>query len=90
MIDLVLLAFSLGISFAYLCRLDMLDWKVHRFDVILFYVGCIGALMSSAEHAWVGTFDLQDMCVQVACACWILTSYKTWKTAPPEYIRRRP
>ena len=79
---------SLAIAFSFLCRLDMLHIREHRFDVILFYVMGLGAVMSAASHAWQGLVDLQDVCIIIGLGAWILTSYRTWSRGVPDYFKR--
>jgi len=79
---------SLVVAFAYLCRLDMLHVFQHRTDVIVFYAAGLGAVLSSASHAWAGTLDQQDVCVIVGLGAWIVTSYRSWRDGVPAYFNR--
>lgn len=86
--NLVLLAISIALVIGFFCRLNKLDIRNHRLGVILFNVGMMGSVGSAGIHAWTDTFDLQDVCVFIACACWIAISYRTWEKGPPDYVHK--
>lgn len=81
---------SIVVCMAYLCRLDGLRVFEHKASFIALHVALAGCSAAAGVHAWQGTLDVQDITGLFSAALWIVVSYHTWKSGPPEHTKTKP
>jgi hypothetical protein len=88
----VLIILSVAAMVAYVCRLSLLHWSLHRARYILVHI-VLGACASwSLRMAAEGRVSALSVALLIAALTWVALTYRTWsRGVPPEAIKaRRP
>lgn len=82
----LVLALSLAALAAYVCRLNLLSVRVHRWHFVALHIALSGACAVAAVDAWERTTDLQDVCALGAALLWLAVSWPTWRNGVPRHV----
>lgn len=89
-LHLVLLGAACALLAAYICRIDKLNWRVHRPASVLLYASNAGAVAMVALHAWQARADALDVAVLLCAATLLRASWPRWANGRPPVDMVRP
>jgi hypothetical protein len=87
-LEILVCALSVGCAFAYLCRLDGLQYKRHTLKTIVLHLALLMTALSSAFAAWGGDLSVQTLAGAAAAGTWIWVSLPSWRFGPPSHVTK--
>jgi hypothetical protein len=87
-LELLVCTLSVGCAFAYLCRLDALQYKRHTLKTIVLHISLLVSTLASALASWEGDLSIQTLAGVAAAAMWIWVSLPSWRFGPPSHVTK--
>jgi hypothetical protein len=79
---------AISTGFAYVCRLDLLQFKRHKFKVIMLHIALAACAGSAAVAAWECNISLQSMAGLLSSIAWIWVSLPSWRNGVPSHFTK--
>lgn len=87
-VEVIALVVAVPTVVAYVCRLGLLQWKLHQPGIILLHVAGCGAAFGVGVSATQRPVDLQDALSLAFAALWIVVSIFNWRGVVPSHWNR--